>query len=106
MSAEPPREYRTTILGIPLTIDWDGHRVDYCEHHTCRCARAAELAAMGQLHEAIEVHFARVRCREGRTCGALPPVDSDEIRCTLPWGHGGDDHRYYRDGQLQCGWWK
>ena len=40
-----------------------------CEHYTCRCARAAELAAMddgsGRLtREAIDVHEKRVRCRQ------------------------------------------
>jgi hypothetical protein len=36
----------------------------HCEHYICRCARAAELAAMGLLPEAIRVHQERVRCRQ------------------------------------------
>lgn len=47
-----------------------------CEHHACRCARAAELAAMADraltpalagwlLAEAIRVHSEPVPCREG-----------------------------------------
>jgi len=35
-----------------------------CDHHSCRCARAAELAAQGRTLEAIAVHEALVRCRE------------------------------------------
>jgi hypothetical protein len=34
-----------------------------CEHHACRCARTAELAAMGLTLEAIRVDGERVRCR-------------------------------------------
>jgi hypothetical protein len=34
-----------------------------CEHHVCRCARAAELTAMGLLPDAIRVHQERVRSR-------------------------------------------
>ena len=45
-----------------------------CEHHECRCARAAELMAMsdaeqnpriaGQLaHQAIEAHLQKVPCK-------------------------------------------
>jgi hypothetical protein len=41
-----------------------------CEHHVCRCARAAELAAMAgstgearYLAEAIACHGGQVRCR-------------------------------------------
>ena len=34
-----------------------------CEHHECRCARAAELAAMGLTAEAVEAHQRTVRCR-------------------------------------------
>lgn len=41
-----------------------------CAHYDCRCARAAELAAMAErpglghlLLEAIDVHFRRVTCR-------------------------------------------
>jgi hypothetical protein len=35
-----------------------------CEHYACRCARAAELAAMGELEAAVAVHFDKVTCRE------------------------------------------
>ena len=35
----------------------------YCEHHYCRCMRAAELAAQDLLPEAIDVHYQNVRCR-------------------------------------------
>lgn len=34
-----------------------------CEHHECRCARAAELAAMGLTLEAVRVHGEQVTCR-------------------------------------------
>lgn len=34
-----------------------------CEHYDCRCARAAELAAMGLTAEAASAHHERVRCR-------------------------------------------
>src|SRR5271167_2038380 len=34
-----------------------------CPHHTCRCARAVELAAMGRKLEAIQIHHEEVRCR-------------------------------------------
>jgi len=34
-----------------------------CRHHACQCARAAELAAMGLLPEAIDVHYEEVECR-------------------------------------------
>lgn len=34
-----------------------------CQHHYCRCMRAAELAAMGMTIEAIEVHNQDVECR-------------------------------------------
>lgn len=34
-----------------------------CQHHECRCARAAELVAMGLLREAIDVHDQEVQCR-------------------------------------------
>ena len=34
-----------------------------CEHYDCRCARAAELAVMGQTAEAVRVHGEQVRCR-------------------------------------------
>lgn len=34
-----------------------------CEHHDCRCLRAAELAAMGLTVEAIKAHSQQVRCR-------------------------------------------
>jgi hypothetical protein len=34
-----------------------------CEHHTCRCARANELAAMGMTLEAVAVHSESVTCR-------------------------------------------
>lgn len=34
-----------------------------CQHHVCRCARAAELAAMGMTPEAVAVHEQAVTCR-------------------------------------------
>jgi len=34
-----------------------------CEHHYCRCIRANELAEMGCLVEALNVHWEKVRCR-------------------------------------------
>jgi len=37
-----------------------------CTHHECKCARAEELASMGLLVEALELHTdrnKRVRCR-------------------------------------------
>lgn len=34
-----------------------------CEHHFCRCMRAAELAAMDRLQDAIAVHEQTVTCR-------------------------------------------
>jgi len=34
-----------------------------CEHHACRCRRAAELAAMDRLQDAILCHYERVPCR-------------------------------------------
>lgn len=44
--------------------------VQLCEHYTCRCARAAELAELSDrtgraiyLKEAVEVHSQLVRCR-------------------------------------------
>jgi hypothetical protein len=46
-----------------------------CEHYECRCARAAELAAMGLTAEAIQVHFERVRCRK---VAASPPRAKEE----------------------------
>lgn len=33
-----------------------------CEHHDCRCATAAKLAAMGLTREAVEAHGRKVRC--------------------------------------------
>lgn len=42
----------------------EGVRPDqYCTHYACRCARAAELAAMGRTFEAVQVHDQEVRCR-------------------------------------------
>jgi hypothetical protein len=42
-----------------------------CEHYSCRCARAAELAALADssgenryLFDAIQVHSQQVTCRE------------------------------------------
>ena len=35
-----------------------------CNHHYCRCMRAAELAAMGLILEAIQVHYGPVACRQ------------------------------------------
>jgi len=47
--------------------------VKHCTHYACRCARAAELAAMAERHDlpgsgrllqdAIDVHDQTVRCR-------------------------------------------
>jgi hypothetical protein len=39
-----------------------------CEHHQCRSAKAAELAAMGLTGQAVEVHTqgCKVRCRMER----------------------------------------
>jgi len=34
-----------------------------CTHYSCRCARAAELAAMGLTLEAVQIHNQDVRCR-------------------------------------------
>jgi hypothetical protein len=36
-----------------------------CDHYDCRCARAAELGAMGRTLEAVMLHVngASVRCR-------------------------------------------
>lgn len=34
-----------------------------CRHYWCRCMRSAELAAMGQLQDAIAIHDQAVRCR-------------------------------------------
>lgn len=34
-----------------------------CEHYECRCARAAELAAMDRTEEAIAIHGKQVMCR-------------------------------------------
>lgn len=34
-----------------------------CEHHACRCRRAAELAAMGRTLDAIRCHYEQVPCR-------------------------------------------
>ena len=53
-------------LRLPLLVDAmvDGAR--RCRHHACVCARAAELAEMGQLLEAIGLHHdtsVPVRCR-------------------------------------------
>ncbi len=42
----------------------------HCEHHDCRCARAAELAAMGMTAEAVEVHYRRVPCRRTKPATA------------------------------------
>lgn len=45
---------------------WNGPAdlpVMVCDHHPCRCLRAAELAGMGLLREAIDVHHQQVRCR-------------------------------------------
>ncbi len=41
-----------------------GYYLNTCEHHFCRCMRANELAEMGRLIEAIEVHNQRVTCRK------------------------------------------
>jgi len=37
-----------------------------CRHYECVCARAAELAAIGLTHVAVELHIGRtpVRCRK------------------------------------------
>ena len=35
----------------------------HCEHHTCRSARAIELAYMGMTLEAVAVHDQIVTCR-------------------------------------------
>lgn len=35
-----------------------------CQHYACRCARAAELAAMDLAESAIAVHHQRVACRQ------------------------------------------
>jgi hypothetical protein len=35
-----------------------------CRHYECRCARAAELAAMGLIVQAIDVHQQEVTCRQ------------------------------------------
>jgi hypothetical protein len=35
-----------------------------CTHHFCRCMRANELAYMGMLLQAIQVHRQRVWCRK------------------------------------------
>jgi hypothetical protein len=35
-----------------------------CTHYECRCARARELAEMGLIAEAVEVHQQRVTCRK------------------------------------------
>jgi len=35
-----------------------------CKHHFCQCSRAAELAAMGLILEAIQVHDGPVACRK------------------------------------------
>jgi hypothetical protein len=42
-----------------------------CTHHECRCARAAELAAMGLTVQAIEVHSQEVTCRQRLVPGEL-----------------------------------
>ncbi len=34
-----------------------------CKHHSCRCARAEELAKMGDLRRARQVHNMEVSCR-------------------------------------------
>jgi hypothetical protein len=52
-----------------------------CQHHVCRCARAAELAAMGMTPEAIAVHERTVTCRmPGQHAApvARPTVDSED----------------------------
>lgn len=41
-----------------------GYYLNTCEHHFCRSMRANELAEMGRLIEAIEVHNQRVTCRK------------------------------------------
>lgn len=65
--AEPFTEPLADILNLDT---WTETRVVTCEHHACRCARAAELAAMADstgnaalLAEAVKVHSQRVRCR-------------------------------------------
>ena len=45
---KPPTDYPATVR---------------CEHHVCRCARAAELGAMDMTPEAIAVHEQIVTCR-------------------------------------------
>jgi hypothetical protein len=42
-----------------------------CTHYECRCARAAELAAMGLIVQAIEVHQQEVTCRQRLVPGEL-----------------------------------
>ena len=49
-----------------------------CDHYDCRCARAAELAAMGRTLEAVEVHNREVPCRRFRKKNALDPAEREK----------------------------
>ena len=53
-----------------------------CIHYECRCARAAELAAMGRTLEAIEVHSRWVTCRRAPClCQEIHPSDRPCLVC-------------------------
>jgi transcriptional regulator with XRE-family HTH domain len=69
-----------------------------CRHHACQCARAAELAEMDRLIEALEVHQANqeVECRRWKA-NLDHPFQGYGHDCELC----GEGRRYYRH-LLEC----
>jgi len=54
------------------------HTPELCEHHYCRCMRAAELMVMSEMPgpgngslagDAMAVHGQKVRCRKSKATG-------------------------------------